>query len=179
MNTYKPTVLIIDDVKENIQILGSLLEKHNIDIVATDNGMQGIQTAKRLPIDLILLDVVMPQMDGFEVCRKLKAIQQTREIPVIFITGKTEPEDILEGFESGGVDYITKPIKEKEVLARVNTHLELKRHRDRLEELVIERTMSLEKAKLDAEKANEAKTRFIVNVHHELKTPLNGIMGMN
>lgn len=179
MKKYKPTVLIVDDVQENIQVLGTLLEKHGIDIVATDNGKQSIILSKRLPIDLILLDVVMPEMNGFEVARQLKASQKTREIPIIFITGKTETEDILEGFESGGVDYVTKPIKEMEVLARVHTHLELKKHRDHLEDLVAERTMALEKARIEAESADEAKTRFFVNVHHELKTPLNGIMGMN
>lgn len=179
MAAQNPTVLIIDDVKQNIQILGTLLEKHNINIVATDKATKGMELAENIPVDLILLDVVMPEIDGYTVCRKLKSAPKTKDIPIIFITGKTDTDDIVEGFECGGVDYVTKPIREKEVLARVMTHLELKKHRDQLENLVAERTMALEKAKYRAEAANEAKTRFIVNVHHELKTPLNGITGMN
>ncbi|MBU0996210.1 MAG: response regulator [Proteobacteria bacterium] len=179
MKDYKPTVLIIDDVQENIQVLGTLLEKHNIEIAATSSGKQGIEIASQIPVDLILLDIMMPDMNGFDVCRRLKTIEKTKNIPVIFITAKSDTEDIVAGFESGGVDHITKPIKEKEVLARVATHLELKRYQDHLEELVKAKTIELEKAKFRAEAANEAKTRFLVNVHHELKTPMTGIMGMN
>lgn len=179
MKNEKPTVLIIDDVKENIQVLGSLLERYDIDIAATSSGRQGIDIAGRMPVDLILLDIMMPDMDGFDVCRRLKAGWKTKEIPVIFITAKSDTEDIVLGFESGGVDYITKPIREKEVVARISTHLELKKHRDHLEELVRDKTLELEKAKIEAEEANEAKTRFLVNVHHEMKTPMNGIIGMN
>lgn len=179
MKKERPTLLIIDDVKENIQVLGSLLEKYGIDIAATSSGVQGIDIAGRMAVDLILLDIMMPDMDGIEVCKKLKAGKKTKDIPVIFITAKSETDDIVLGFESGGVDYITKPIREKEVIARISTHLELKKHRDHLEELVNFKTLELEKAKLLAEEANEAKTRFLVNVHHEMLTPMNGIIGMN
>ena len=178
MLNEKPTVLIIDDVQENIQILGELLERNNIEIAATNSGEKGIAIAEQIPIDLILLDIMMPEMDGFEVCRRLKQAQKTKDIPIIFITAKSDTEDIVTGFDMGGVDYITKPIREKEVLARVSTHLELKKHKDHLQEMITEKTIELEKAKLKAEAANEAKTRFLVNVHHELKTPMTGIIGM-
>ena len=174
----KPTVLIIDDVQENIQILGELLERHGIEIAATNSGEKGIAIAEQIPVDLILLDIMMPEMDGFQVCRHLKQGSKTKDIPIIFITAKSDTEDIVTGFDTGGVDYITKPIREKEVLARVTTHLELKKHKDHLQEMIEEKTIELEKAKLKAEAANEAKTRFLVNVHHELKTPMTGIIGM-
>ena len=174
----KPTVLIIDDVQENIQILGELLERHGIEIAATNSGEKGIAIAEQIPVDLILLDIMMPEMDGFQVCRHLKQAPKTKDIPIIFITAKSDTEDIVTGFDTGGVDYITKPIREKEVLARVTTHLELKKHKDHLQEMIEEKTIELEKAKLKAEAANEAKTRFLVNVHHELKTPMTGIIGM-
>ena len=179
MRQETPTILIIDDMKQNIQVLGSILEKYGIDIVATSSGRQGIELAGRMSVDLILLDIMMPDMDGIEVCTKLKSEKKTKDIPVIFITAKSETDDIVLGFEAGGVDYITKPIREKEMIARISTHLELKRHRDHLEELVNMKTIELERAKIAAEEANEAKTRFLTNVHHEMLTPMNGIIGMN
>jgi len=179
MENRKPLVLIVDDVPRNLQVLGNLLRSENLDISVATNGEQAISIATEISPDLILLDVNMPGIDGFEACEYLKENEKTSEIPIIFLTARTETEDIVKGFELGAVDYVTKPINSAELLARVRSHLELKMHRDHLEDLVRERTRDLERAKNDAEAANESKTRFLTNVNHELLTPMNGIIGMN
>jgi CheY-like chemotaxis protein len=124
-----PRLLIVDDIPENIKVLGSCLQHAGYIIVFATNGEQAIEVAKKNQIDLILLDIMMPGMDGYEVCRQLKNDNQTMNIPVIFITAKSQNEDILRGFETGAVDYITKPFNAAELSARVKTHLELERSR--------------------------------------------------
>ena len=126
----KFNLLIVDDLPENIKVLGSSLQNEDYRISFATNGSQAIAMALKSNIDLILLDVMMPGMDGFEVCRQLKGEDRTRHIPIIFITAKTEKEDIVQGFESGAVDYVTKPFNVAELSARVRTHLELKRTKE-------------------------------------------------
>lgn len=129
------TILIVDDAKANINVLAELL-RADFKIRATTSGEKALEIAlSDNPPDLILLDVLMPEMDGYTVCKKLKESSQTRDIPVIFITGKVSEEDEIYGFTIGAVDYITKPFSPVVVKARVNTHAELKRHRDYLEEI--------------------------------------------
>ena len=122
-----PTILIVDDVPKNIQVLGTLLNNFECELAVAMNGQQALDTVAKIKPDLILLDVMMPIMDGHEVCRRLKASEKTKDIPVIFITAKSESEDIINGFELGAVDYITKPFIGSELLARVKTHLSLKK----------------------------------------------------
>lgn len=179
MMDSKPTVLVVDDIPENIRVLAGFLQKHGINTAIANSGAQALKTLSRVSVDLILLDVVMPEMDGFQLCTTLKSSDHTKDIPVIFITARTETDDIVQGFERGAVDYITKPIQEKEVMARVNTQLELMKHRNHLQALVREKTAALEDAKKQAESANETKSRFLMNVNHELITPMNGILGMS
>ena len=119
------TVLIVDDTEANIDILVEALGQHYEISVATD-GEGALNIVESDPPDLILLDVMMPGIDGYETCLRLKNDLKTKNIPVIFITGKTETEDIVKGFQVGGVDYIAKPFQQEEVLARVRTHLQLK-----------------------------------------------------
>ena len=127
----KPTVLAVDDTPDNLALLGALLREHYIVRVAT-NGERALAIAAGSPHpDLILLDVMMPGMDGYETCRRLKADARTADIPVIFLTAKTKTEDEMQGFACGAVDYIAKPISPPTVLARVRSHLELKALRDR------------------------------------------------
>ena len=130
----KPVVLIVDDVPKNIQVLGAILSKFECELAVAMNGQQALDTVHKIKPDLILLDVMMPVMDGHEVCRKLKESEQTKDIPIIFITAKSETEDIIKGFELGAVDYITKPFIGSELLARVKTHLSLKQTKESLEE---------------------------------------------
>ncbi len=120
-------ILIVDDNKKNLQVLGNILQETGYKIAAAIDGLNAIELAKKTLPDLILLDVMMPVMNGFETCTKLKADVTFRNTPIIFITALSETEDKLKGFQAGGVDYITKPFVQAEVLARVETHLEIAR----------------------------------------------------
>ncbi len=127
---HQSKILIVDDTPENIDVLGEVLKPHYKRSVAM-NGEKALRlAAAKEPPDLILLDIMMPDLDGYEVCRRLKADAATRDIPIIFVTAKSEVEDETQGFELGAVDYITKPISPPIVLARVKTQLELKQARE-------------------------------------------------
>ncbi len=131
----RQTILVVDDVPANIKVLGESLKSEYKIRLATD-GMKALKIASSYnPPDLILLDIIMPEMDGYDVCKKLKADSTTANIPVIFITAMNQEEDETMGLELGAVDYITKPFSLPIVKARIRTHLELKRHRDILEDL--------------------------------------------
>ncbi|MGV8057630.1 MAG: two-component system response regulator [Smithellaceae bacterium] len=126
----KPTILVVDDTPDNLTLMSGLL-RNNYKVKIANNGERALKVAMTgTPPDLILLDIMMPVMDGYQTCRHLKENTETRDIPVIFLTAKTEVEDEMKGFELGAVDYITKPISPPIVLARVQTQLELKRVRD-------------------------------------------------
>jgi len=159
----KQLILIVDDVPINLEVLDSLLgEKY--DIAVAISGEQSLELVDRISPDLILLDIIMPEMDGFEVCRRLKSSDKTKEIPIIFLTGKTETEDVIKGFETGATDYVTKPFNTLELLARVHTHLELKRSRDIQRELIFrlqEKTREVEKASRIVATANKNITESI------------------
>lgn len=122
----KGNILIIDDTPANLNLLSSILKNHGYYTRPAPNGQFALSAAQGDPPDLILLDVKMPKMDGYEVCKRLKANEQTQAIPIIFISALSEVEDKVKGFTAGGVDYIIKPFQEEEVLARVKTHLALK-----------------------------------------------------
>lgn len=135
MNTINtPTILIVDDVPENIMILGNLLGD-TYDIRFALNGRDALTMSAVGDVDMILLDVVMPDLDGYEVCRRLKEDERTANIPVIFITAMDETEDEASGLTAGAVDYITKPFSAPIVKARIKTHIELKRKTDLLEQM--------------------------------------------
>jgi class 3 adenylate cyclase len=116
-------ILVVDDTPANIASLAAILKEKGYQISVATNGKQALDVVARVQPDLILLDVMMPEMDGFETCRRLKAAEQWRQIPVIFLTAKTETADLVQGFELGAVDYVAKPFNAHELLARVNTHL--------------------------------------------------------
>ncbi len=118
-------ILVVDDTPANIQALAGALKGKGYQISVATNGKQALEVLSRVRPDLILLDVMMPELDGFETCRRIKASEQWRGIPVIFLTGKTETSDIVRGFELGAVVYVAKPFNAHELLARVNTHLTL------------------------------------------------------
>ena len=160
---HSVTILIVDDTPENLDVLSGILSNYKRYFAI--NGIQAIERANTVVPDLILLDIMMPDMDGYEVCRQLKENEKTRHIPVIFITAKTEEKDEIIGFEMGGVDYISKPICPAKIKARVKTHLTLKQAMEKLKEqnkILIEHQNLLEEV--------ERITR------HDLKSPLNAII---
>ncbi|MGD9246946.1 MAG: response regulator, partial [Desulfobacteraceae bacterium] len=136
-------ILIVDDTPESLELLGRILDEHGYRVRPAANGRHALKSvAARLP-ELILLDVKMPGMDGFEVCRRLKANEKSRNVPVIFISAHGETAKKVEGFKAGGVDFVTKPFEREEVLARVDIHLRLNELTEHLEQLVDRRTRQL------------------------------------
>ncbi|MCP4220332.1 MAG: response regulator [bacterium] len=133
---FEPLVLVVDDVQENHKVLGNILRKDGCRIAPATSGKQALDMLSEISPDLVLLDIVMPEMDGFEVCRKIMEMPGTENLPVIFLTAKTENEDVVEGFTVGAVDYVTKPFNSAELLARVRTHLKLKRLLDSEKKLI-------------------------------------------
>ncbi|MCF8365414.1 MAG: response regulator [Bacteroidales bacterium] len=127
----KRKILIVDDVPKNIELAANILQTKNYNITFAKSGPIALEKVKSIQFDLILLDVMMPEMDGFEVCKILKDDDATKDIPVIFLTARSETENVVKGFELGAVDYVTKPFQTEELLARVKTHVDI---REKLEE---------------------------------------------
>jgi len=125
-NESSASVLIVDDNATNLQVLAEILRSRQYKVAMAKNGVKALNFIDKIKPDVILLDIMMPEMDGFEVCRKLKNNNDTKEIPVIFISALTDTADKIKGFEAGGVDYITKPFQKEEVFARVKAHLDLR-----------------------------------------------------
>ncbi len=132
----KLPILLVDDVMVNIKMLRQILQVAGFTTVDCGTGGEALTLAKKFLPELILLDIQLPDMDGYEVCRRLKEVPETKDIPVLFLTGSTGSDAVVKGFNAGAVDYITKPFNGEELLARVRTHLELRRGRERLKELL-------------------------------------------
>ncbi len=166
-----PRILIVDDVPANIKILRELLVG-NYELFVATNGRMAVDVAEAMRPDLILMDVVMPEVDGITACGMLRSRPTTAEIPVIFITAKSEVDDMVRGFEAGGVDYVTKPFSPLELNARVKTHLELRRSREQLQRY----GWQLEEANKQLEDRNERLNEAIEQLHRAAMTdPLTGL----
>lgn len=158
-------ILIVDDVPQNLQILRSTLQKSNYRIAAANNGEVALRYLQKNVPDLILLDVMMPMINGFDVCKQIKEQERLKDIPVIFLTARTEKDDVITGFNAGGVDYITKPFNMSELMSRVKTHISLKKARDTILKMN-ERLIAL----------NTEKTELMHITSHDLKNPLTAIL---
>ncbi|RKZ92454.1 MAG: hybrid sensor histidine kinase/response regulator [Candidatus Parabeggiatoa sp. nov. 1] len=177
----KSTLLIIDDMPANIAVLLEFLSRDGFKVLASQSGQQGIETAEYAQPDLILLDVMMPGISGFEVCQKLKANPKTQDIPIIFMTALSNTDNKVNGFQLGAADYITKPLQYEEVLARVNTHIKIRKQQQQIllqNEQLQERTLLLEKRTEELEKRNLELDAFAHTVAHDLKNPLGEMIGL-
>jgi signal transduction histidine kinase len=160
-------VLIVDDDRLNIRVLAGILKGEGYVLAEADSGENALSTFASFRPDLVLLDVMLPGIDGFETCRRLKQQYGDKSAPVIFITARSESDDVVEGLSAGGVDYLPKPFKPKEVLARIRTHLQN-------EILSEQRKVLVEQLR----KANAAKNRFLGMAAHDLRNPLASIRGI-
>jgi signal transduction histidine kinase len=155
------TVLIVDDVPQNVQIAQTILGMDGYHIETAESGAQALETARKKEIDLILLDIMMPEVDGFTVAEELQADEETADVPIIFLTARNDTDSITRGFKIGAVDYITKPFRGEELRMRVKTHLKLRHTQQRLRE------------------SNASKDKFFSIIAHDLRSPFTALVGMS
>ncbi|MEI6574949.1 MAG: response regulator [Bacteroidota bacterium] len=161
-------ILIVDDVPMNLKVLGDILKRQGYKVRPVPNGTLALQAAEKVAPDLILLDIMMPDMDGFEVCKRLKENDKLCEIPVIVISALNDTRDIVNALQSGAVDFITKPFRAEEVIARVRTHLKL-----------YQQSKKLKEQSEELQKLNASKDKFFSIIAHDLRGPLGGFMGLS
>ncbi|RLD39144.1 MAG: hypothetical protein DRI74_01600 [Bacteroidetes bacterium] len=173
-----PLILLVDDTPQNIQVLGAILKNQGYSFALTTSGKETYQLLKKVTPDIILLDVMLPDEDGFSICDNLKKQEATADIPILFLTAKNETADKIQGFKVGAVDYITKPFEELEVIERVKNHLRAKLDRDQiksynneLEEIVDQRTNELLKKERETILA-----QFIQGVVHNIRGPISSAL---
>ncbi|MBE9561290.1 MAG: response regulator [Proteobacteria bacterium] len=195
MNINNPVILVVDDSIANLVLASTVLQQAGYETLLAKEGKSALQISKEKKPTLILLDIEMPGWNGYETCKHIKADPELASIPVLFLSTLTRAKDKILAFEAGGIDYINKPFEEKELLARVHTHVELyylreeleqkinKQNKEiseyatQLEQKVENRTAELNNAKKIAEDANATKSQFLSNMSHELRTPMNAIIG--
>ena len=163
-------ILVVDDTPKNLTLLTAILERRQYEVITAADGDAALKATYEHMPDLVLLDIMMPRVDGFEVCKRLKADDRSADIPVIFISALDDTQDIIRAFDVGGVDYVTKPFKSREVLRRVESHLTLLKQRRELEKV-------REEEREQFERINTMREQFIRSATHDLKNPLSLITG--
>ena len=160
-------ILVVDDDRLNRRLLTAIFRPEGCEVIEADTGEKGLELYALAPPDLVLLDVMLPGMNGFEACRRLRRVYGDSAAPVIFITAKAESDDVVEGLAAGGVDYLPKPIRAKEALARIRAHLQIR-------QLLAEQQLLVEQLS----RANAAKNKFLGMAAHDLRNPLASIRGL-
>lgn len=169
----KAVVMVVDDTPANLELLAEILHRQGYGVVEFPRGAMALRAAAQNPPDLILLDVMMPELDGFEVCRQLKADERLKDIPVLFISALDDTANKVRAFAAGGLDYISKPFQEEEILARVRTHLSLRR-----QQLNIRRQKEqLEHSYERLRELEEQRDQLVLMIIHDMRSPLTGILG--
>lgn len=174
MHQSESLILIVDDTPVNLKLLSHVLKTEGYDHIEASTGKRAIELAKKHEPDLILLDIMMPGMDGFEVISHIKNDKLLKDIPIIFLSSLTDTEDKIEGFKLGGVDYITKPFQKEETLARIKTHLKIRF----LQKQLNERIKILRDREVELSRLNQKKDDLVRMVSHDIKNPLTGIIGL-
>ncbi|EIJ41191.1 bacteriophytochrome (light-regulated signal transduction histidine kinase) [Beggiatoa alba B18LD] len=174
LNKELPNILIVDDVPANVGILFEFLSEKGFEVLVARNGENALQIAESIRPNLILLDIMMPGIDGFETCQYLKSNPKTADIPVIFMTALADTVDKIKGLEMGAVDYVTKPFHQEEVLARINTHLTIRRLQQELES----NNNELARKNKELSDKNSELDAFAHTVAHDLKNPLSAMIGL-
>ncbi len=175
-NRQNARILIVDDDPQNLQVLGNMLQESGYYLAFAKNGVDALDYLhNKQPPNLILLDIMLPDIDGFEICKQLKQSPILADIPVIFLSAKTEKKNVIEGLELGAVDYITKPFTTKELIIRVKTHLELKAIKD----ITLLQREKLNQTIKELKQANAAKDKFFSIISHDLKNIFNVLTGLS
>jgi DNA-binding response OmpR family regulator len=188
-NNDKPLVLLVDDIPQNIQILHQILNMGEYSFAIATNGKETLEMVQKKLPDLILLDIMLGDIDGFEVCEHLKKNPETAAVPIIFLTAKVGVEDKVKGFKLGAVDYITKPFEDAEVVARVHTHIQLKKSNDIIKEYNLQLRESFNEMQHSYQELMESQTELVerekksavkalsANATHEMNQPITVVQG--